>query len=88
MLLDQMPRNMYRATPRAFAGDPGALAIAKTLDTTGFTVEERVFAYLPYEHSESKRDQTGSTALFRAMAAKHPKNELARVSAAYAKKHA
>lgn len=88
VLLDQMPRNIYRGTPEAFAGDPRALAIAKTLDTTGFTIKEKVFAYLPYEHSESVTDQKVSTALFRTLAAMHPKNELAQVSAAYAKKHA
>jgi uncharacterized protein (DUF924 family) len=88
ILLDQMPRNMFRGTPKAFAGDPKALASAKALDTTTWTIKERVFAYLPYEHSESLVDQKVSTALFRAMASKHPTNELAQVAAKYAKKHA
>lgn len=89
VLLDQMPRNIYRGTPKAFSGDPIALAIAKAMDTaTGFTIKEKVFAYLPYEHSESLVDQKVSTALFRAMASKHPTNELAQVAAKYAKKHA
>ena len=30
LLLDQFTRNIYRGTPRAFAGDPGALALAST----------------------------------------------------------
>jgi uncharacterized protein (DUF924 family) len=88
VLLDHMPRNIYRGTPKAFAGDPKALAIVRTLDTTGFTISEKVFAFLPYEHSESVADQKVSTALFRALAAKHPTNELAQVAAKYAKKHA
>jgi uncharacterized protein (DUF924 family) len=89
VLLDQFPRNIYRGMPKAFAGDARALKIAKALDTTtGFTVKERVFAYLPYEHSESMTDQKVSTALFRTMAAEHPTNELAQVAAKYAKKHA
>ena len=29
LLLDQMPRNMFRATPRAFATDDRALAVAE-----------------------------------------------------------
>jgi uncharacterized protein (DUF924 family) len=89
VLLDQMTRNIYRGTPKAFAGDARALQVAKTLDTTtGFTIKEKVFAYLPYEHSESVTDQKASTALFRALAARYPTNELAQVAAAYAKKHA
>lgn len=88
VLLDQLPRNMYRGTPKAFAGDPKALAIAKTLDTTGFTIAEKVFAYLPLEHSEDPADQKVSTALFRALANRFPTNELAQVAAKYAKKHA
>lgn len=89
VLLDQMPRNIFRCTPKAFAGDTGALAIAKTLGTgTGFTVEEKIFAYLPFEHSESMVDQKVSTASFRELAAKHPTNELAQVAAKYARMHA
>ena len=83
-----MPRNIFRGTPQAFAGDARALEIAKALDTAGFTIDESVFAYLPFEHSESVTDQKVSTALFRALAARHPKTELAMVAARYARKHA
>ena len=65
---DQFPRNVFRGTPRAFATDPAALALARQavdagLDR-GFSRDERMFLYLPFEHSESARDQTQSVALF------------------------
>lgn len=65
---DQFPRNMFRGTPRAFATDPAALALARQavdagLDR-GFSKDERMFLYLPFEHSEQARDQTQSLALF------------------------
>jgi uncharacterized protein (DUF924 family) len=61
VLLDQFPRNMFRDTPRAFAADPVALdaarhAVAEGHDRTLLPVE-RLFAYLPFEHSESLEDQ-------------------------------
>jgi uncharacterized protein (DUF924 family) len=62
LLLDQFPRNMFRGTPRAFATDPLALdaarhAVAKRFDHALLPVE-RMFVYLPFEHSESLEDQT------------------------------
>lgn len=66
--LDQFPRNMFRGTPRAFATDPVALALAKDAVASGFdrdTVKnERLFLYLPFEHSESLADQRRSVELF------------------------
>ena len=61
IVLDQFPRNMFRGTARAFATDHVALAIAKAavgkrLDT-GLTKTERLFFYLPFEHSEVLGDQ-------------------------------
>jgi len=61
ILLDQVPRNVFRATPRAFATDPAAraltkLAIERGYDA-GFNLEERMFLYLPLEHSEDLADQ-------------------------------
>lgn len=67
IVLDQFPRNMYRGSPRAFASDPEALAIARAavdaeLDRS-MAVHERLFLYLPFEHSESPDDQIMSVAL-------------------------
>jgi len=61
MLLDQVPRNIFRSTPRAFATDPLALAATNQAMTRGFDqavpAAWRVFFYLPYEHSEDLADQ-------------------------------
>ena len=61
VLLDQFPRNMFRGTPRAFAADTLALgaarhAVAQRYDE-GYLPVERLFAYLPFEHSEALEDQ-------------------------------
>jgi uncharacterized protein (DUF924 family) len=61
IVLDQFSRNIYRGTPRAFAADPLArrlsrAAVARSLDA-GLTKQERMFLYLPFEHSESRDDQ-------------------------------
>ncbi|HEX3881832.1 MAG TPA: DUF924 family protein [Stellaceae bacterium] len=61
MLLDQVPRNIFRSTPRAFASDPLALATTKRALARGFDREVpdawRLFFYLPFEHSEALADQ-------------------------------
>jgi uncharacterized protein (DUF924 family) len=61
IVLDQFPRNMFRGTPRAFATDALALAAARHALQKKFDLrysrEERIFAYLPFEHSESLADQ-------------------------------
>ena len=71
LLLDQFTRNIYRGTPRAFAGDPLALQIAEALVAAGrdknLTPWQRWFAYLPFEHSESLLDQERSVALYAAL---------------------
>ena len=71
LLLDQFTRNIFRGTPRAFAGDAQALQIAETLVAAGrdknLTPWQRWFAYLPFEHSESLLDQERSVALFAAL---------------------
>ncbi len=61
LVLDQFPRNMFRGTARAFAADPLALetarhALAQRFDRA-FLPVERLFAYLPFEHSERLEDQ-------------------------------
>ncbi|WP_221930973.1 DUF924 family protein [Telmatospirillum sp. J64-1] len=68
LLLDQFPRNMYRATPRAFEGDDLALRLAQRAVSQGWDetlpMEARRFLYLPFEHSESLANQRMSVALF------------------------
>jgi uncharacterized protein (DUF924 family) len=73
ILLDQFPRNMFRGTAKAFAGDPRARAAARSILDNGWdktmTADERMFAYLPFEHSESLADQERCLALMREIAA-------------------
>jgi uncharacterized protein (DUF924 family) len=61
MLLDQVPRNIFRSTPRAFASDTLALATTNRALARGFdqAVPDawRLFFYLPLEHSEVLTDQ-------------------------------
>lgn len=76
VLLDQFTRNMFRDTARAFAGDALALAAARALVADGADAalrpEQRVFAYLPFEHDESLGAQDESVRLFTALAAEAP----------------
>ena len=62
LLLDQVPRNVYRDTPRAFATDAAAVAVSRHALAEGFdralaTIDERMFLYIPLEHSEDLKDQ-------------------------------
>ena len=61
LLLDQFPRNAFRGTPRAFATDDQALALAKNSVDIGLDsqVEPALqpFFYMPFMHSESLLEQ-------------------------------
>lgn len=67
LVLDQFSRNLFRGIPSAFASDPVARRLANLAIEQGFdlsmTVQERVFLYLPFEHSEALADQKKSVAL-------------------------
>ncbi len=67
-MLDQFSRNVYRDTPRAFAQDALALVLAQELVASGqdrsLPKAQRVFAYMPYMHSESALVHTQAVALF------------------------
>ncbi|MGE5649801.1 MAG: DUF924 family protein [Bacillota bacterium] len=73
LLTDQFPRNIYRGTPRSFAYDRYALAWCKQGLAAGvhhaLRPIERVFFYLPLEHSEAADDQTQAVALFEELVA-------------------
>ena len=57
IVLDQFPRNMFRGNAKSFASDHLALSNAKKLLESpahqGLTMVEKMFAYLPFEHSEN-----------------------------------
>jgi uncharacterized protein (DUF924 family) len=71
LVCDQLPRNLFRGSPEAFAYDQFALATAREgvrigIDA-GLAIDERAFLYLPFEHSETLEDQDRSVALFSAL---------------------
>lgn len=75
VLTDQFARNMFRGTAEAFGTDTLALACAKHLIASGWDLNmqpaERMFAYLPFEHSEELADQERSLELFAQLAGFH-----------------
>lgn len=68
ILFDQLPRNMFRDDAEQFATDALSLAIASGAIDSKFDDElapdERMFLYLPFEHSENLVDQRRSVLLF------------------------
>ncbi len=72
ILLDQFRRNIHRGTAKAFSHDKLALklcvegAMAKKDD--GLSPIEKVFFYMPLQHSESRKVQAKSVALYQRLA--------------------
>jgi uncharacterized protein (DUF924 family) len=94
ILLDQMPRNIYRGSPRAFASDRRALVVAQRMVESGFdrgfSFVQKRFTYLPFEHSEDPKVQKRGLALFGALAVEcAPEHNVeAAVQLLYAARHA
>ena len=69
VLLDQIPRNVFRGSGHAFASDGLALHYARRALAAGHDAavdpDLRAFFYLPFEHSEDPADQQRSVDLFR-----------------------
>jgi len=67
IVFDQMSRNMFRGSPRAFALDGRASGIADAMVVRGFdgglTKDQRMFCYLPFEHAEDREAQAKCVAL-------------------------
>lgn len=72
LLLDQLPRNLFRDSPRAYASDAAALRAAQSAIARGFDRQlppvRRRFVYMPFMHSEALVDQRRSVVLFATMA--------------------
>lgn len=68
LLFDQIPRNVFRDDPRAYASDAVAREIAvgalKKGWDPGLSRTARQFLYMPFMHSEAIADQNRSIALF------------------------
>ncbi|HJV70515.1 DUF924 family protein [Ideonella sp.] len=73
LLTDQFPRNIHRGTPASFALDPRARAWCREGLATGafdtLLPIQRLFAYLPLEHSESLYDQDRCVGLMQGLRA-------------------
>ena len=71
LLLDQIPRNIFRGTAHAYATDALALALASRAIDAGFDKQVdpalRFFFYLPFEHSEDPDDQAFAVQLHRGL---------------------
>jgi uncharacterized protein (DUF924 family) len=71
ILLDQFPRNAFRGTPRMYATDAKARAMATAAIEAGHDQaapkDLRLFLYLPFGHSEDPADQERSVAFAQAL---------------------
>ena len=81
LLLDQLPRMIYRDTPKAFSGD----LLAQKLVAQGVAADfdrqlkaiQRVFIYLVFEHCENLAVQNEAVSRFMALLAEQPEAERA-----------
>jgi uncharacterized protein (DUF924 family) len=71
IVLDQFSRNLFRDDPKAYAADALARRLARHAIELGFdaamTAHERLFLYMPFEHSEDAADQALAVDLVSAM---------------------
>ncbi len=71
LLLDQIPRNVFRGSGHAFATDPLARHYATRAIDAGFDAQVdpalRFFFYMPFEHDEGMAGQERALELFTAL---------------------
>lgn len=71
IVLDQFSRNLHRGTSQAFAADAMALALAQEAVAGGhdlaLPVQQRLFLYMPYMHSESAVVHQAAVPLFESL---------------------
>ena len=72
LLLDQFCRNIFRGSPKAFAGDKQALKLcvegSMNNEYRSLPAEQRVFFFMPLQHAESVGVQDKSVRIFDALA--------------------
>ncbi|MBT8040130.1 MAG: DUF924 domain-containing protein [Xanthomonadales bacterium] len=70
--LDQLPRNLYRGTAKAFAQDPYTAALCMAAALTGEDKQlqpvQRAFLYMPLQHFEDLAGQEAGVALYLGLA--------------------
>ncbi len=76
LALDQLPRNLFRGTPRAFTHDPYTAALCLAAAHTGQDLElkpiQRAFLYMPLQHFEDLQAQEAGIALYQRLADDNP----------------
>src|SRR5690606_5793018 len=94
LVLDQFPRNVFRRTAKAFAGDERANALAKRTVASGeieaLSPVERFFLLMPYQHDENPATQEEGVRRFEELAAlpvSAPLQEMLRSGLGYARRH-
>ncbi|WP_447753371.1 DUF924 family protein [Pseudomonas nicosulfuronedens] len=93
LLLDQLPRMIFRDTPRAYAGDARAQQRVRQGLAAGFDRQlpriERVFVYIVLEHAEDLASQNEAVRLYEALQAESSDSEKVLFAGylAYARKH-
>lgn len=69
LLLDQLPRNIFRGTPEAFSSDEQAMKVAESARAKNFDKAyhgvARGFFYMPYMHCEDLEAQNTCCDIFR-----------------------
>jgi len=95
LLFDQFPRNIFRGSGEAFAYDARAFELAESGIALGLDRSlapiERIFFYMPYQHSEAPAAQERSVQLFESLVAQEAAQhigETLRGFAGYARRHA
>jgi uncharacterized protein (DUF924 family) len=93
LVLDQLPRNLFRGSTRAFEFDARAREVAAAAIEAGHDGSlhplEATFLYLPFEHSEVLADQERCLSLYRGLEERAPAPFLGICQSAseYARRH-
>ena len=93
LLLDQLPRNLFRGSGESFASDAQAVGLADRAIARGvddrMSIARRPFLYLPYEHAEDLAEQDKGIARFESLvAAAGPEDaDWAATTLDYARRH-
>ena len=87
VVFDQLSRNAYRGTARAYALDPAALLLSEAMlargDDVGFNPAHRMAMYLPLMHAEDLPTQQRSLALHARLRDESPAELLPALSRVY-----
>lgn len=93
LLLDQLPRMIFRDSPRAYAGDARARQLVRQGLEAGFDRQlpriERVFVYIVLEHAENLASQNEAVRLYEELQGESSESEKVLFAGylAYARKH-